>query len=154
MNNLNALASEGKINENANIKDRHSIIINAPIDKVWGILINMEQWPSWNEKIKNVQIDGEVANGTNFKWTFDGKKFTSQIQSAAKPNMLSWTGKSSMAKSVHIWQLEDDENQTIASLATSLQGTFTILFNKHQKVYNDLLSWLQELKEAAENGDS
>ncbi|MEP5613013.1 MAG: SRPBCC family protein [Cyclobacteriaceae bacterium] len=150
MNNLNTLASQGKINENANVKDRHSIIINAPIDKVWSILSDMEKWPEWHDKIKKVQIEGEVARGTDFSWTFDGKKFNSQIQSADAPTQLSWTGKTSMAKSVHVWQLEDDENQTIASLGTSLQGTFTILFNKHQKIYNDLLTWLQMLKEASE----
>ncbi len=151
MNHLNTLARQGKINEDASVKDQHSIIINAPINKVWEILINMEAWPEWNDKIKNVAVEGEVAQGTNFGWTFDGKKFTSQIQSAEAPTILSWTGKSSMVKSVYVWQLEDDENQTIATLSTSMQGTFTILFNKHQKIYNDLLNWLQTLKEKAES---
>jgi len=151
MNNLNTLASQGKINENANVKDRHSIIINAPIDKVWSILSDVKQWPEWNDKIKNVHIEGKVARGTDFGWTFDGRKSRSQIQSADAPTLLSWTGKSSMAKSVYVWQLEDDENQTIATLGTSIQGTFTVLFNKHQKIYNDLLTWLQALKDTAEN---
>ena len=150
MNNLNALASQGKINENASVKDQHSIIINAPAAKVWGILVDMEAWPQWNDKIKNVKLDGEVTKGTNFGWTFDGKKFSSQIQSAEESSTLAWTGKSSLVKSVYVWQLEDDENQTIATLSTSMQGTFTILFNKHQKIYDDLLYWLQTLKEKAE----
>ncbi len=151
MNYLNTLASQGKINENANVKDQHSIIINAPIARVWGILVNMEAWPEWNDKIKKVKVDGEVAVGTNFGWTFDGKKFNSQIQSADEPTTLAWTGKSSLVKSVYVWQLEDDENQTIATLSNSLEGTFTILFNKHQKIYNDLLNWLQTLKDKAES---
>lgn len=150
MNSLNALASQGKINENANVKDQHSIIINAPIDRVWSILADINRWSEWNDQIKNVKIGGELTKGTDFSWTFDGTKFKAQIQSAEKPTTLAWTGKSSMAKSVHVWQLEDDENQTIATLSTSLQGTFTFLFNKHQKIYNDLLTWLQTLKEESE----
>ncbi len=150
MNELNALAKQGKINEDASVKDQHSIIINATAEKVWSILFDMESWPQWNDKIKNVKLEGEVASGTNFTWTFDGKKFNSQIQSAEKPTTLAWTGKSNLVKNVYVWQLEDDENQTIATLSTSMQGTFTILFNKHQRIYDDLLHWLQSLKEKAE----
>ncbi len=151
MNNLNTLASQGKINEDANVKDQHSIIINAPVDTVWSILSNMESWPQWNDKIKNVQVEGEVAPGTNFSWSFDGTKFNSQIQSANSKDTLAWTGKSGLSKSVYVWQLEDDENQTIATLGTSLQGTFTILFNKHQKVYKEIHYWLEALKKQAES---
>ncbi len=150
MNTLNALAKEGKINENASIKDGHSIIINAPISKVWGILSDMEKWPEWNKDIKRISIEGNPESGKNFSWNFDGSKFNAQIQSITEPTTLTWTGKSTWAKSIHVWQLEDDENQTIATLSTSLQGTFTVLVNKHQKVYNDLINWLEKLKEMAE----
>ena len=150
MNNLNTLAKQGKINDNASIKDGHSIIINASIDQVWAVLVDIEKWSDWNTAIKNVNVNGEVSPGTDFRWTFDGTKFKSQIQSADKPTSLTWTGKSKLAKSIHVWQLEPDENQTIASLSTSIQGKFTILFNNHQKVYNDILIWLEKLKEVSE----
>ncbi|MEQ9405016.1 MAG: SRPBCC family protein [Cyclobacteriaceae bacterium] len=151
MKKLETLAKEGKINENASIKDGHSIIINAPINKVWGVLTDLEKWPNWNPVIKNVSTGGKPEKGMNFKWTFDGTKYSSQIQAIKEPETLAWTGKSSWIKSIHVWQLESDDNQTIASLSTSLQSTFAVLVNKHQKVYNDLIGWLECLKNTAES---
>lgn len=150
MKKLEKLAKEGRINENASIKDSHSIIINAEINGVWKILSSLESWPEWNEKIKSVSVDGELKTGTKFKWTLDGAKFSAEVQSMDAPNTLTWTGKSSWIKSVHVWQLVSDENQTIATLSTSLEGTFTVLVNKHQKVYDDLITWLEALKSRAE----
>ena len=150
MKKLEKFAKEGRINENASIKDSHSSIINAPIDGVWKILNDLEQWPEWNEIIKNVSTEGEVKVGTKFKWTFDGTKFSSEIQAATAPTTLAWTGKSGWSKSIYVWQLEADENQTIATLSTSLESTFTVLMNKHQKIYNDITGWLEALKSKVE----
>lgn len=152
MKKLEKLAKEGRINENASIKDSHSTIINAPIDEVWKTLSDLERWPEWNEVIKKVSIDGELKVGTKFKWTFDGNKFSSEIHSATAPTTLAWTGKSSWIKSVYVWQLVADDNQTIATLSNSMEGTFIVLINKHQKVYDDIIGWLGALKDKAEEG--
>ena len=150
MKKLDALAKQGKINESAGVRDGHSIIINAPVTKVWEILIDIENWSEWNDQIKNVKIDSTPESGEKFKWSFDGTTFKAQIQDCTAPSLLAWTGKSNWSKAIHVWELEDDDNQTIATLSTSLQGTFSILANKHQKVYDDTLNWLQRLKEKAE----
>ena len=150
MKRLITLAKDGKINEDASVKDVHSIIINAPIDKVWNILIQADQWPQWNSDIKSVAIEGEPNEDQSFKWNFDGTKFNAQFQKIEKLTTLTWTGKSKWSMSIHNWQLVADDNQTIATLSTSLQGTFVILANKHQKVYTDLINWLEKLKEKAE----
>lgn len=150
MEKLNALAKDGRINENANVKDQHSIIINSPIDQVWSILTDLEKWSEWNPNIKNVVVE-KVEESGNFKWQLDGTKISSQIQSMQAPTQLAWTGKSKWVKSIYVWQLEDDENQTIASLSASFQGgAFTILVSNHQKIYNDLMGWLASLKQKAE----
>ncbi len=150
MNELNALAKEGKINQNASIKDGHSAIINTSLDKVWGLLINIEQWPEWNTVIKSVKAEGETKEGMNFSWNLNGTKIQSQIQYIAPKNTISCTGKTKWVKSIFVWQLESDENQTIVTLNASMQGIFATMFKSHQKVYNDLIQWLQNLKTAAE----
>ena len=150
MNRTNALAREGKINENANIRDQHSIIINASIEKVWKILTDFNEWPSWNSEISKVALSGTVQEGTTFSWTLNGNKHTAQIQLCKEPSELAWSGKSKWIKGIHAWQLESDENQTIVTLSTSLQGAFIFFVNSHQKVYNELLQWLEKLKAKAE----
>ena len=150
MNRTNELAREGKINENASIRDQHSIIINAPIDKVWNILTDFNTWPSWNPEITKVEVSEEVRESTSFSWTLNGNKINSQVQLFKAPNELAWSGKSKWIKGIYSWQLESDENQTIVTLSSSLQGAFIFLVNSHQKVYNELLQWLEKLKDKAE----
>lgn len=150
MKKLNALAQKGKINENAGIRDSHATIINADIDKVWNILVDMENWPTWNPEVKKVTMDGEVEVGTNFKWIQGRTHGNSQIQKVDKPHTLSWTSKAKLVKRIYVWSLESDEGQTIATVSASFQGTFVVLAENHQKVYNELLNWLELLKNKAE----
>lgn len=150
MKKLNALAQKGKINENAGIRDSHAIIINADIDKVWDILVDMENWPAWNPEVKKVTLDGDVAEGTNFNWIQGRTHGSSQIQSVNKPSTLSWTSKAKLVKRIYVWSLESDEGQTIATVSASFQGTFVVLAENHQKVYNELLNWLELIKNKAE----
>lgn len=150
MKKLNALARKGKINEDAGITDSHSIIINADIGKVWDILFDMENWPQWNTDVKKVTVDGEVKEGANFKWVQGRTHGSSQVQKVQKPSTLSWTSKAKLVKRVYVWSLESDENQTIATVSASFQGALVVLVENHQKVYNELLNWLELLKNKAE----
>lgn len=152
MNRSIALAKEGKINENASIRDQHSIIINAPIEEVWEILTNLKEWPSWYSNVKRMEVDDMIEEGTQFKWTLGRVKSISQIQRLARPNTFSWTGKSKWVKRIYVWNLEADENQTIVTVSSSLQGTFTVLVENHQKVYTQLINWLECLKSKSEKG--
>lgn len=150
MNKLNALAKNGQINENAGIRDSHSTIINANIEKVWDILVDMESWPNWNPEVKKVTVNGEVAEGTTFKWIQGRTHGNSQIQQVKKPSSLTWTSKAKLVKRIYVWSLESDENQTIATVSASFQGALVVLVENHQKVYNELLNWLELLKKQAE----
>ena len=144
------LAKEGRINENASIKDQHSIIINAPIDKVWEILADLSNWPTWNEDISKVVVNGDLEEGSRFSWVYNGNKINAEIQLLKEPNELAWSGKARWVKEIYVWQLESDENQTIVTLSASLSGSFTIFVNSHQKVYRELIQWVECLKKAAE----
>ena len=150
MNRTNELAKEGKINENAGVKDQHSIIINASIEKVWDILTDLNEWPEWNKEVKKMVVDGDIAKKTNFYWTMGRYKAHSQVQQIIKPTTFSWTGKSYFVKRIYVWSLEADGNQTIVTVSTSLQGMLSVLVENHQKVYNELLNWLECLKKKTE----
>lgn len=152
MNRTNALAKEGKINENASIRDQHSTIIKAPIQHVWDILTNLSDWPSLFKEIKSMKVEGEIKEGTTFSWTLGRYKANSEIQKYDMPNLLTWTGKSNWVKRIYVWSLEADEDQTIVTVSTSLQGVFTVMVENHHKVYRELINWLEALKIKAEEG--
>ena len=147
---LSELAKDGKINENAGIKDRHSIIINTPVKKVWALIEAIENWPDWNSVVKRISIDGDVEEGTEFTWNLNGTKIDSQVERLQVQNILSCTGRSRWIKSIFVWQVESDDDQTIVTLSVSMQGLFSTFFKSHQNVYNDILGWLECLKTKAE----
>lgn len=145
----NKLASQGKINQNASLRDKQAVIVNAGIEKVWETLINFESWSTWNDQIKSMKID-KVEEGTKFKWTINGSSVTSSIQKISKPELLTWTGSFMGLKAIHVWKLEATEgNQTIVTTEESIQGFLTI-FLGHQKLHDTLVYWLNKLKEASE----
>lgn len=150
MKRLSQIAKEGKIDEDASLTDRQSIIINAPIDEVWQYLIDVEKWPNWNTDIQWVKMDSN-SEGGQFTWNVNGKNIQSKIENASKPNTLSWVGKSGWVKSIFLWTLDEiDENQTVVSVEESLQGFMLFLFMNHQKLHSNLLHWLDCLKEVAD----
>ena len=150
MKRLNALAKKGEINENASIRDSHSTVINASIERVWSVLTDIEKWPEWNEDVKKVELNGELKEGVGFTWKQGRTQGHSEIQQIKEPTSFSWTSKANWVKRIFVWSLESDENQTIATVSASLQGTLVVLVENHQKVYDELLNWLECLKTKAE----
>ena len=145
---LAPLAEEGKINSEASIRDSQSTIINAPIQEVWEILADIENWPTWNPDIKSVTCE-TFEVGESFKWNLQGSHITSTIRKIQQPEILSWTGTAMGIKAIHVWHLDESDGQTIVSTHESVQGLLTI-FMGHQKLHNTLLNWLSRLKQKAE----
>jgi uncharacterized protein YndB with AHSA1/START domain len=149
MDKLSALAKDAKINENASIRDQHSTVINAPIQRVWNKLIHLNEWNEWNPAVSKMEVLDGVKEKGHFTWSLNGSKVKSEIQRISEPNTFSWTCKSNNVKRIYVWQLESDDEQTIVTISTSLQGIFVVL-QSHQKVFAELLAWLEYLKKNTE----
>ena len=151
MKDLEAKAKEGRINENASIRDRQSIIINAPIEKVWDILTDIQHWPTWNKEIKSTKCSSLVEEGAKFDWHIRLTTFRSYIQAVNEPTLLSWTGKSKLMKSIFVWNLEASDQQTIVTVEESIEGFVIPIFNNHSKLHDILIDWLSALKRKSES---
>lgn len=148
MKTLGPLAKEGKINQDASVRDSQSTIINAPVEKVWQILSDLPNWPQWNPEIKSIKID-QVKVGADFIWNVSGNTIKSTIRQIKENEMISWTGTTRGIKAIHVWKLEADGNQTIVTTEESWQGFFTLFFS-HHKLHSSLLNWLDRLRATAE----
>ena len=98
MEKLESLAQEGKINEEASVKDKQSITVNATIDQTWQKIVTIDQWSQWNSQIGETNITS-VKEGATFTWTLNGEHFTSKISLLEKPDRFSFVSKSNMLKS-------------------------------------------------------
>lgn len=146
---IGPLAENGKINSEASIRDRQSIIINAEIDVIWKVLTDIANWPSWNKHIKSIS-GNTLEVGSQFEWSLNGIHIHSIVKKVTPPEQIAWTGTSLGVKAIYVWNLEKSDNQTIVTAEESLQGLRTI-FLGHQKIHNTLINWLEFLKQRVEN---
>jgi uncharacterized protein YndB with AHSA1/START domain len=47
--------------------------INAPVEKVWEVLINPSFWPQWFPGVESVSNVTSVSKGGSFEWTDKGR---------------------------------------------------------------------------------
>ena len=127
MNRFKKYAKEGRIDEHADLTDRQSIVINAPIEEVWSYIYNIEKWAEWNEHISGVTVKKAEKQ---FSCRYDGRKFQSTIMKEDKPSSLAWIGISGWIKSIYAWSLDStDTNQTVVSVEECYKGFLLFLFD-------------------------
>jgi uncharacterized protein YndB with AHSA1/START domain len=78
------------------------IQIAAPLEVVWDVLSTIEDWPQWNADIKSTKIAGPVAPGTTFRWKAGPGTIKSMIESAERPHVVAWTGRSLGISATHV----------------------------------------------------
>lgn len=140
------------INHNAPVKSHSEIIIDAPIEKVWQILTNITDWPTWQKEVTESNLKEELAEGVEFKWKASGLLFTSQIHTIDPELKFGWTGKTFGADAIHNWFLKDDGDKTIVHVEESLQGVFPRIFKGYfqKNLDKGVIQTLMDLKAASE----
>lgn len=140
------------INSEAPVKSEYMLEIDAPVDTVWQILTDIENWPAWQKSVTKATIAGKVEEGARFDWKAGGLSFKSRIHTMKPMTMLGWTGTTFGASAVHNWKFEDLNGRTKVSVEESLQGVFPRLFRKYFQANLDagVKLNLEELKMAAE----
>lgn len=141
------------INENAPVKSRNQMEINAPIEIVWNTLTDINNWPKWQKSVTEVKLNGRTEAGSSFEWKSDGLSFKSKIHTSKPHTEFGWTGTTIGASAIHNWTfVEKDTNTTIVIIEESLQGVLPKLFSGYfqKKLDSGVLKNLIELKDASE----
>lgn len=143
------------INENASVKSKNQIEIQAPIETVWQILADIKSWTKWQKAVTETIVDGKIAEGTEFKWKAGGLSFKSKIHTSKPYTAFGWTGTTIGAAAIHNWTfMKKDSNTTIVIVEESLQGVLPKMFKKYfqNNLDKGVLTNLMELKNASETG--
>jgi len=101
-----------EINPAAPARAERDIDIAAPIEVVWDVLSNVQDWPRWHDEVKSTAITGPVGPGAEFRWKPDRGTIKSRIERAEPPHHLAWTGRTFGISAIHVWRLERDEEGT------------------------------------------
>jgi uncharacterized membrane protein len=142
-----------QIDTQAPVQAHETILIHAPIEKVWAIQSDLENWPSWQADVQSIQLDGELKEGTVFRWKAQGLTSTSILKVVAPPNQIGWTGNSMGMKAVHIWHFEATPDGTKVTTEESLSGWLTRLLALFDKNFlqKSMAKSLTTLKERVES---
>jgi Polyketide cyclase / dehydrase and lipid transport len=132
---------------------RHQIDINAPLQTVWRLQTDVNNWPAWQTDITAARLDGPFEPGNSFTWTSYGFTVTSTIYAVAKRARTLWGGAARGIMGTHEWAYtqtpagvhvathESWSGQPVQADATGMQSALD----------KSLTDWLGHLKAAAED---
>jgi uncharacterized membrane protein len=87
----------------------HEIDISAPLDKVWNLHVNVDEWPTWNREVTAAKLRGAFAPGSSFtrtSWTSYGFTVTSTIYAVVEHSRILWRGAAQGITGTHKWRFE------------------------------------------------
>ena len=141
------------IDGNAPVIVHHEIDINAPLETVWRLQTNVNNWPAWQTEITAAHLDGGFQPGNSFTWTSYGFTVTSTIYAVAEPARTLWGGPTRGITGTHEWVYtqtpagthvathESFSGQPVQADATGMQSALD----------KSLTDWLGHLKATAES---
>ena len=93
-------------------KVRTELVIPAPIDDVWQMLVDFDAYAAWNPVMEYTQVDGvrtkvKAAKGTPFERDFDG-----EVTSMEKYVLATRGGDPEMFFGHHLWELTEVDGGT------------------------------------------
>jgi len=140
------------INARAPIILHGEIEIDAAATLVWELLSAIEGWPTWNPEVESASLEGELVEGTSFRWKAGPSTLESRLLSVVAPAQIAWTGKSMGLNVIHVYRLEPRGDKTVVRTDESVDGIPARLFRGpiRKRMDNAIEIGLKGLKTEAE----
>ena len=144
------------VNHDAPIVAASELPIAADPETIWDVMAAIERWPSWNPDVRWASLEGELAEGSVFRWKAGPGTITSTLQRVERPRVLAWTGRTLGVEAVHVWRLEPRNGATLVTTEESWEGPVASLLRGplRKTVRNALDAGLGHLKAEAERRSS
>jgi uncharacterized protein YndB with AHSA1/START domain len=141
-----------EVNRKSPVFAEGTIHIDAPAARVWAVLTDFANWPTWQAEVSAVTIDGDPAPGVTFKWMSGPGTIRSTIIDFEAPTAVVWSGKTIAIKAMHAWQLVEADGVTTVSTQESWHGPVVRIMRRSLQpaLQKALDSGLLELKAEVE----
>ena len=80
------------IHEDAPVITRLQIVIDAPVETVWKVFADVNNWSQWQKEISGSKIEGAFQAGTSFNWKTHGLTIRSTFHTVDINNKVGWSG--------------------------------------------------------------
>ena len=140
------------IDRTAAVIVHHQIDINAPLETIWRLQTNVNNWPSWQTDITAARLDGPFEPGASFAWTSHGLTVVSTIYAAAEHARVLWGGTAGGITGIHEWLFTKTPAGVHVTTQESFAGQPVEAGITRMRTILDasLAAWLKNLKAAAE----
>jgi uncharacterized protein YndB with AHSA1/START domain len=109
------------INETAPALTRQERRIAATPQRVFDLLADVDQWPSWQGAVSKVSVESPVRTGTTFRWR-SGVPITSTITVLEPARAIAWTGRAVGTRAIHTWSLTPVDGGALVRTEESMTG--------------------------------
>lgn len=141
-----------EVDRGAPVTAHHEIDIEAPLDTVWQLHVDVNAWPTWQTDITAAHVDGPLVPGVSFDWTSYGFSVTSTVYEVAERTRLLWGGTSGGITGVHEWLFSETPDGVHVTTNESFAGepVEADVSGMQTALDASLVAWLSHLKTAAE----
>ena len=140
------------INKEAPVKTYQEITIDAPPQKVYQIMSDIDHWSEWHGDVRDPKLNGPFQKGSSFDWKSGGLTIHSTLHTGLPGHKIGWSGKAFGAFAIHNWTFTEHNGKTIVSVEESMEGWLvSLLKGTFQKgLESSLQIWLKNLKTQSE----
>ena len=142
------------IDRDAPVIARHEIDIGAPLETVWQLQTNVNNWPAWQTDITAARLDGPFEPGSSFTWTTNGYfTVTSTIYAVAERARTLWGGPAQGVMGIHEWVYTQTPDGVHVATQESFSGqpVEADAAGMQSALDKSLTDWLGHLKATAES---
>jgi hypothetical protein len=131
----------------------HEIDIEAPLDTVWKLHLDVNARPTWQTDITAAHVDGTLEPGASFDRTSYGFGVTSIVYDVTERTRVLWGGTSGGITGVHEWLFSETRAGVHVVTTESFAGEPVEADARGMRTLLDasLVAWPGHLKSAAES---
>jgi uncharacterized protein YndB with AHSA1/START domain len=146
------MATPTDVDKSAPVLAHHEVQIRAPLETVWQLHIDVNNWTSWQGAITEAHIDGPFEPGNSFDWSSYGFDVTSQIYEMSDRRRTLWGGTAQGITGVHEWLFTDTDGGVRVTTNESFAGdpVSADVAGMQGQLDASLVAWLDYLRSAAE----
>jgi len=137
-----------EVNKNAKAYATEEMLIHAPLEKVYGLVSDINNWTEWQTAVTEAKLNGKFSESTEFRWKANGMNIHSKLHTVQQNAKIGWTGKMFWIKAVHNWWCTAKGESTLVKDEESLSGFGSSLMKK--SLAEGMTKNLIELKKRAE----
>ncbi|WP_055586242.1 SRPBCC family protein [Streptacidiphilus griseoplanus] len=141
--------------ETAPVITRKEIVVNAPLQTVWKVQTDVENWPTWQPNVTSLvkETPGALRSGSVFRWATEGLDITSTVKTVEHDKCLAWGGPAQGINAIHVWTFTPVKGGVLVRTEESWTGAPVVANTAvlQAALDNSLQNWVNNLKHRSES---